>query len=927
MAHAIEPMDVASDLAREVDGELHFDPVGRTLYASAACVYETMPLGAVVAKHADDVAAVIRYAAGHGLSIVPRGAATALAGQTVGPGIVVDVSRHLTATEDLDEEHVRVQPGVVLKGLQAHLAERGRFFPPDPSSGRAATLGGMIANNASGAHSVKYGTTKEYVRSLDVILADGSRTTLAPEPRPVRGNSLAGQVEALLEPAQGLLAEHWPRANKSSSGYDLPGAWTPERVDLTRLVSGSEGTLAFVVSADLRTLARPAARASALVCVAALADVGDVVNELLSFALSALEIVDRSFLNLLRGHEAAAMEAVPGDPDAVLLVELDGAEGGAVAEGLARVQQAFAGRTGINLVAATDPAEQKRLWALRDAANPILNRMPGQLKPITFVEDGAVEPARLPEYIRGLSAIMAKHQVEACVFGHAGSGHLHIKPVLNLRSSKDVAKMEAIASDACDLLVSLRGSIAGEHGDGLARTPLLRRMYGPVYPLFEAVKQLFDPQGVLNPGKVVTPDGARRVTDDLRLGRNARIVPTGSVFDEPEWRLEMDKCHGCGTCRDYCPVFLATGEEAATARAKANLLRALVRGDLPHTMLYDRSFKRVMDLCVNCQLCLTECPTKVDIPGLARRARAAYVKHRGQTLQNRILADSGRTSRLNAAVAPLANLALRSPLLRGAMEAMVGIDHRRAMPEFRRLPFITYRTKWWREAERRVLYFPGCYGLYNDPDGEAWATIEVLEANRVAVSVPSDLRCCGIAKITVGSEESARKDAAWNLRRLLPHLRDGIRVLASAASCGLALRRDYLELLGEEARPLARQVADIHEYLLELHAEGRLDLDFPPLGKVIAYHEPCHLKAQPSAAGSAAKLLDLLPGVTRVPIADTCCGIAGTFGMKSSKPPAAARARCRSTQAPGWRSRIRSRSSARATEGAQGARLRGCNEP
>lgn len=873
-----DPRAVASDLKPLIGGELLFDEVGRMLYASSACLWEIPPLGVVVARDADDVAATVAYAAEHGIAIIPRGAATGLAGQAIGRGIVIDVSKYLKGCEPLGDGRYRVEPGVVLKAFEAQLNAVGRTFPPDPSSGRMCTVGGMIANNAAGAHSVKYGFTADYVDTLEVVLADGSRQRLGPQPHPTSG--LAARVDAVLRPAQPLLAEHWPRTNKSSSGYRLPQTWSEERVDLAELICGSEGTLAFVVEAVLRTRPMPAATALAMVAVDRLDEVGDIVNEVLAWRPSAAEILDRTLLDLLREHEAPALELVPGDPDTLLFVEFDGADEAEVEAALAPLRAAYADRPGVRAVLATSAADQKQLWGVRHASSPILNRMPGRLKPLTFIEDGVVEPARLPEYIRGLGEIFARHGVNASMFGHAGNGHIHVKPILNLRTQADVEKMEAIAGDTCDLLASLRGALAGEHGDGLARTPLLPRLYGPVYPLFEQIKAIFDPAGTMNPGKIVEAE-PRRVTDDLRFNDQTPVVSTGTVFDQEHWLLEMDKCHGCGTCRDYCPVFIATGDEAASARAKANLLRAVMRGALPTGALYEPSFKAVMDLCVNCQLCLTECPTQVDIPGLARRARAEYVRHHGQTVQNRLLADSGRTSALNAAVAPLANVVLASDLARTLMEKTVGIDRRRRMPTFARQPFGSYRSPGWSAAARRVIYFPGCYAVYNDPEGEARAVIEVLEANDVAVHVPAKLRCCGIAKLTVGSEDSARDDARENLRLLRGLVGPETPLVASAASCGLALKVDYPELLDGVADSFSSHVHDIHEYLLALHAAGELDLDLPPVERTIAYHEPCHLKSQPTAAGSALRLLRLIPGLTVVPTEDSCCGIAGTFGMKA----------------------------------------------
>lgn len=885
---------IERDLRRLVEGEVLFDEISRVLYASSACIYEIPPLGVVLPRHAEDVVAVMRYAHERDIPVIPRGAASGVAGQAIGWGLVLDFTKHMNRLLEVHprENFVQVQPGLVLERLNEALRPYGKFFPPDPSSGRFCTLGGMIATNAAGIHSLKYGTTKDYVLGLDVVLANGERVWLADEGDPLfqRLTGTHPQVVSLVEGLRHLLQTHWerieaqrPKVNKSSSGYNLWEALEGERVRLTRLLAGSEGTLALFVEARLAIRDAPRFRSVALLSFASLEALGEAVERALGFGPSGVEMIDRTLLEELRRLEHPAVGFLPSEVEAALIVEFDGDDEEEVRSLTRRLVERLLREEGLAVEGhfAFDPKEQERLLAVRKASVPILYRASGRRKPLSFVEDGTVAPEHLPAYLRGLRQILGKHGVHAAIIGHAGNGNLHVRPFLDLQDPEDLRKVEAIAEEVAALLKTLGGSLSGEHGDGLVRTPLLPKMFGDLYPLLGAIKRLFDPKGLLNPGKIVLhPEAPLRITEFLRYGAEYRRVPTGTPFDEPLWAEEIEKCHGCGTCRDYCPVFLATGDEAATARAKANLLRAVIRGDLPPSILLTEGFKAVMDLCVNCRLCLTECPTQVNIPDLCIQARGYYVAHRGQTLQNRILAEAQRTSRLGSLAAPWANAAHRFIPLRRLMEKSIGLDQRRCLPLFQRPAFLTYSSPDGWLARHRVLYFPGCFASFSDPQGEAWATVEVLERNGCFVLTPPGLRCCGVAKVTVGSLEEARDDAERNVRILLPWLEEGFLIVASAASCGLALKQDYPHLLGtSEARRVAENTWDVHEFLLMLKRRGELNTRFGPVPLCITYHAPCHLRAQ-GVGDAPLELLRQVPALEIREIRDSCCGIAGTFGMK-----------------------------------------------
>jgi len=896
---------VAKDLRRLVQGEVLFDEVSRLLYSTAACMYQIEPLGVVVPRDADDVRAVVGYAAARGFPLIGRGAGSSLNGQALGRGLVLDFTKYMRTVVSVDPaaRTAVVQPGVVLKQLNRGLAKHGLWFAPDPSSGDQATIGGMIGANAAGARSLKHGATRDHVRRINGVLANGESLVADAGMADRVGEAqrrIEGGLRALLAKNSEVIDQCRPRVNKNSSGYCLDGVAEANRTNLIPLLVGSEGTLALVTEATLNLLPIPSARGTALFFFAELAAAGEGVCALLDMRPSAIEIVDEKFLALARIDNAQALAPVPPGTKYMLLVEFEGEDAAAVAQSLAAAEQRLVRETRLAFAVelATEAAAQQKLWAVRKAATPVLNRMEGPRRPISVIEDAAVAPERLVEYMTGLQEIMDAHGVEATLHGHAGNGHLHVRPVLDLKRIDDLQRLKSITQSAADLVQRLRGTLSAEHGDGLCRAQFLPQVFGELYSVFVQVKRLFDPQGLLNPGKKVFV-GGMGVADNLRYGPEYQRVHSHTVFDEEPLQTQTERCHGCGSCRDYCPVFLGTGDEAATARAKANLLRQIISGAVPPEALEEASLKRVMDLCVNCKQCLTDCPTLVDIPTLAVEARAHYVAQRGQQLRNLLLGYSAQTSRAGQATAAIANAVNELQPWRALMEHLVGLHRDRQFPHFAPRSYRqwleanavqtpspagdgagVHRVPGTHPASPAVVYFAGCFAHYCDPEGEAVATTEVLRRTGYEVIVP-ELRCCGIALLTLGSGDRVRPDAEHNIARLLPYVREGIPVVASSASCCLALKEDYPSLLASpEAKEVSRSVFDIHEFLLSLHGEGKLDTaSFGSVKRRVTYHNPCHLKAQ-GIRRQPIELLRLVPDLEVIEIEDSCCGIAGTFGMK-----------------------------------------------
>ncbi len=910
----IDSRKVGVELEGIVKGRVWWDDLTRGMYSTAACIFEVQPVAVVAPHGTEDVVAVLEYAASVGVPVIPRGGGSSLAGQAVGAAIVLDCSRFMNNVLSVDKDALTatVQPGVVLGRLNRTLARDGLFFAPDPSSANYCTIGGMIANNAGGAHSVKYGSTRHHVLSLKAVLPGGR--VLDTSVRARSGSSdLYRRLEALLRENESLIRDNGPRTTKNSCGYNLAGALGITRaargpsgaggggdadaasrtdgggaatgaggsLDLTALLVGSEGTLGTIVEATLKLTRLAPVRGSALAGLASLEAAGDAIVQILDLRPSALELMGQTFLELVDRKDLESPGAFMAETDTALLIEFEGGTDEEVAEKLNDAERILRGNPahlGVKVV--RDPSEAQQVWGLRAAAVAILNRMEGPEKPIAFIEDVTVLPERLPEFIRGELEIFKRYGVRAGVFGHGGDGDLHVRPVLDPKNPDHVKKMRRIAEDVYELAAGMEGTPTGEHGDGRLRSSFIDMFYGPVTPLFQGVKDIFDPGGVMNPGDKVGGDDDYVLDKNLRYGASYKTIPTGEIFDDRGLKNEIEKCHGCGECRSYCPVGSTTNEEEGSARTKANLLRMLIAGRLgdPAEIFKRDDWKSIFDLCFNCKLCLTECPTRVDVPRLAAEARACYVKAKGLDKASMFVANSFEISRVAALAPSLSNLGIKAAPVRALLEKGLGIDRRRMLPRFSRPAMRVPTPK--AVGPRKVLYFPGCFALFNDAEDEGAAAVEVLRAAGASVWIPN-MECCGIARVTLGDKEGAARRARSNVGILSDAVSEGYSIVASAASCALAIKEDYPLLLGtEEARAVASNTYDLFEYLAALFARGEAPASLGPLRVRVVHHVPCHLLAQ-GVADRVDQVLRMIPELEIIGIQDSCCGMAGTFGMKS----------------------------------------------
>jgi len=835
------------DLRRLVKGDVLCDDLSRTLYSTAACIFQMMPQGVVVPRDREDVVAVVKYAAEKGIPVTARGAGSGLAGQTLGEGIILDFSKYMSRVLELNQVQswVRVQPGVVLGKLNHYLKQFGLWFPPDPSSGDVATLGGMIANNAAGAHTVKYGPTREYVLDLECVMDDGSLNGGA------RWNEIESEMRLLLGSNRALIEQSRPNVLKNSSGYHV---FDPQ-FDMNRMLVGSEGTLAIVTEAKLKVIRRPAEKALMRIYFDDLEPMGRAVVALRPLNPAALEVIDKTMIDLVKNSVMEWQQKLPANLRAILLCEFDGEKKDQVG---ALVEQARGLlKEAIDITIATG-SELESLWKVRKAASPILERLQGPLRSTRIIEDACVHPDNLVAYIQGLKKIFSKYGVEGIVFGHAGSGHVHVNLLMEPQGKAHNAQLLPICEDVATLVAGLKGTLSGEHGDGILRAAWVRKIFGELVPVFEKVKKSFDPKNILNPGKKVRPADF----DFTKYLRASRRHDHEYRPDSPftSWTKEIERCHGCGFCRTYCPVYQEQPDEAATPRGKAVALQGALEGRYE---LDPKALREVVDLCINCKLCLVQCPSGVDIPGMCLEAKAFDVSKRGLSKRDEMFVKVRENSERAQRWAPFSNWLM--PLV-GAIKGI------KRSPEF-----VPDESKTTKKSDKKVIYFAGCFADFNDPMGEKQATIDVLERNGYEVVIP-EYKCCGLAATSLGARDEAVACATHNVELLS---QSDLPIVTSAPSCGLQMKLEVPQLVpGDASKKVAGRVVDVHEFLLGLHKKGELDTNFKRIASTLILHPTCHLRAL-GADKAARKVLQLIPSLELVEIPERCCGMAGSFGMKA----------------------------------------------
>ncbi|MFB6117905.1 FAD-binding and (Fe-S)-binding domain-containing protein [Halosegnis sp.] len=918
---------LAADLRERVDGEVQFDEYAQVLYATDGSIYQAKPAGVVSPRHRDDVVAAVEVAAEHGVPVMARGTGSSLAGQAVGPGcVVIDVSRHMDDILEVDPEGQRatVQPGVVQDHLDARLAEHGLKFAPDPASSNRATVGGGIGNNSTGAHSVRYGITDAYTEELEVVLSDGSLVHTrevvldsAEYNNIVEKDDLEAHV---YETVRGLVEDHeeeietrYPKLKRSVSGYNLHKVVYEnddgERViNLSKLFVGAESTLGVVVEATLSLVSVPEETALALYCFDDLVATMQAVPEALEFDVSAVELMDDEVFRLAAESDGYAeyVDVIPEGTTAALMLEFDSE--------LVDDFEAAIGETNDHFVtdgdafdvveAYTDEA-QADIWKLRKAAIPLLMSLDGDPKPYPFIEDATVPPAELAEYVTKFEDVLEAHGTSAAYFAHAGSGTLHIRPILNLKETDGIEAMHSITEDVTDLVLEHHGAFSGEHGDGMARTEFNPKMYGDqLWTAFKELKTAFDPDWLFHPGNVVYRDGPEDVGPDSERGVGADMrenLRYGADYQSVEPQTELDfedegsfselveLCNGCGTCRQtdsdvMCPTYRASGEEIQATRGRANMLRAAISGELDDGEIHsDRFQEEVLDLCVGCKGCKSDCPTGVDLAKLKAEVKHQHHQEEGAGLRERLFANIDAASRLGSALAPLSNAAAKLPGARTVMEKTLGIAADRELPTFRRETL----TDWFHdrggpavseaEADDTVVLFPDTYTNYSYP-APGKAAVRVLEAANVRVELAEEAVASGRAAFSMGFLDEARERAAENVAVLEPHVANGKSIVFVEPSDAVMFQDEYRDLL---EGPAAEAVSSAAFGVMEYADIRRLDetIEWANPDESVAYHGHCNQKATNKDHHAVGVLRRA--GYAVDPLDSSCCGMAGSFGYEA----------------------------------------------
>ncbi|HZV05499.1 MAG TPA: FAD-linked oxidase C-terminal domain-containing protein [Gemmataceae bacterium] len=900
---------VARHLRAHVAGEVRFDAGSRHLYSTDASIYQMEPLGVVIPKSAEDIVATIQLAAEVEVPITARGGGTSLSGQSIGPGIILDCSKYLNAILDIDVSArvARVQPGVVLDTLNRALSDHGLQFGPDVATASRANLGGMIGNNSAGARSIVYGKTLDHVRRLGVVLADGSRASFGPlrldewerrgEARGLEG-SIYKQVKAIVREERDEIAQRFPRILRRVSGYNLDtlsaglnasGETRAPLVGLHQLIVGSEGTLAVVTEAELGLLPLPKVRGLVVPQFATLGAAMDALAACLELQPSAVELMDHLLLELTAQNLSLrdTMKAIRGRPKAVLMVEFSSDDPAEVADRVERLQRRLGGANGLTaVVPAIDPSLREPLWNLRRAAMPLLYSMTGDGKPVTFIEDTAVAPQHLPEFAARFRSLLQSHGTDGAFYGHASVGCLHIRPVLNLKDPGDVARMRRITEDVTDLVLEYGGSLSGEHGDGLARSEWNEKMFGPtIYRAFCRIKQAFDPNSLLNPGRIVH---APPMTENLRYGPPYDPIEPAVVFDysrQEGFLRSIELCNGNGACRKMqggtmCPSYRATRDEKDTTRGRANALRMALAGRQP--LVNNREVYEVLDLCLMCKGCKAECPSNVDVAKLKAEFLQIYYRDRSRPLSHWLMAGVHRLNRLGAPFAPMINFLQSRRSLRWLLEKVAGIDRRRSLPPLHRHHFRHWFAQHTPDAAAgkrgRVLLLADCLTTYNEPN-IGRAAVRLLERAGYTVEL-ADLICCGRPMISKGFLHMARTLIQEQADPLAKRLADGTPLLGLEPSCLLTLADEWSELLpGTQTKTIAAAARLADNWLAEQVQNGHCELPLRPLRQQCLLHGHCHQKALLGAGGTAAALR-LVPELDVTMLDTGCCGMAGSFGFE-----------------------------------------------
>ncbi len=896
---------MAVQLGRALEGEVLFDRASRGRYSTDASIYQIEPVGVIVPASVADVEAAFAIAREHGVPLLARGGGTSQSGQTVNRALVIDCSKHLRRVLDVDAPGRRawVEPGLVLGQLNSALRPQGLFFPVDPSTHARATIGGMAGNNSCGSKSIRYGLMADNVSAIDAILADGSCHRFGPAGANNTPADLIARLRVLGGAEAGEIENRFPKQLRRVGGYNIdsltPAAREAGRDNLARILVGSEGTLAFSAAIEL-ILAPIKPRKILGICqFPTFRSAMAATKQIVTLDPEAVELIDRTMIDLGRSiplYRPTIDEMLVGEKgksvDSLLIVEFHGDEEAPLLRKLAELETMMADLGHPDaVVRATDGKFQAAIATVREAGLNIMMSMKGDAKPVSFIEDTAVDLDDLADYTERLNEVFERCGARGTWYAHASVGCLHVRPVLNMKDPSDVGKMRDIAEECFALVRAYRGSHSGEHGDGIVRSEFHETMFGTrIVSAFEAVKDAFDPTAMLNPGRIVRAPKM----DDRSLFRYAPDYQAAADFTPAlDWSDypgalggmlgAVEMCNNNGACRSFdagvmCPSFRATRDEQHVTRGRANTLRLALTGQLGGDAMASDEVADAMALCVSCKACRRECPTGVDMAKMKIEVLAARAGRHGVRLRDRLVAGLPRYAAHASALAPIANLRNSLAPLRALSERWIGISAQRSLPAWRR--------DWFRDAEatatapKDVLLFADTFNRYFEPENLR-AAVRVLAAAGFRAVMPNAAGqplCCGRTYLATGLVDRARAEAARTLRALA----GGLPVIGLEPSCVLTFRDEFRSLLpGAAADDLASRAMLLSEFL----AREKPSLNLRPIVGTAHIHGHCHQKAF-SAFAPAVSVLGTVPGLAVRPIESSCCGMAGAFGYQAESQAA-----------------------------------------
>jgi FAD/FMN-containing dehydrogenase/Fe-S oxidoreductase len=891
---------LASELRSSCKGDVLSDDASLGMYSTDASFYQITPLVVLLPRDEDDVKAATRIARENNVSILPRGGGTSLAGQTVGNSLVIDFSKYMNKILEVNQEQrwVRVQPGLVRDELNVYLAKFGLHFSPDPATANRANVGGMVGNNSSGTKSILFGKTVDHILEAKVLLAGGEELHLKEcsteeydqkSRQKDREGEIYRKFKDIVTGNSDEIKRRFPKVMRRVGGYNLDEFVYTDRWNLAKLITGSEGTLAITLELKLNLDPLPKFKSVVVVHYAELLEAIRSVPPMLKYKPSAVEIIDRTVLRLSAENLTTRMHChfIKDDPAAILIVEFYGdTAADVVKRPTEMIEELKSLGFGYTYPFFTEGKDYDDVWLLRKKGLGLMMGIKGEKKALSFIEDAAIPVPDLPEYIDKVLKICAKHNTEVSMYAHASVGVIHVQPLLDLRKQDDIENLKKITDETFELVRHYGGSWSGEHGDGLVRSSYNEKFFGTtLYNAFREVKRLFDPGNIMNPGKIVD---AQTMDKNLRYGAHYadKVATTEFLYRrEGSFRESVHMCTGVGECRKQlggtmCPSFKATRDEEHSTRGRANALRLAMSGQLGKDGLTSDRLHQVMDLCISCKACKSECPSNVDMAKMKGDITQMYYDEHGTTLRDRLIRDAPTmAARFSGSLASMVNGMQGTGMFRNAMEKLAGFDKRRKLPSYTTEPFhkaIQYRRTI--KSERRVVLFADTYVNFHEPD-IGLSALELLESCGYEVIV-ANVGCCQRTKISHGFLRDAKREGAKTVAALKPYLDAGLHIVVCEPSCASSLNDDLPDLLADEGLSiqLKNQVKAIDEFLAHQIESGIINQSFEAVSAKLVVHGHCHQKALYGT--QSMKGILALTGANVHEIPSGCCGMAGSFGYE-----------------------------------------------